>query len=68
MQCDRACVDLDQVIANIELMPDYYAKCTLVYSIGVEMPLGKIMLEKGVVDAPIAEVTEPIEKKEESKE
>lgn len=46
-------VDLDQAITNIELMGDYYAKCTLVYSVGVEMPLGKALLEKGAVEMPI---------------
>ena len=42
-------VDLDQTITNIELLGDYYAKCTLVFSIGVKAPLVKVLLEKGAV-------------------
>ena len=45
VKCDRAIVTLDEAISNIELMGDYYEKCSLTYQIGTEMELCKILIE-----------------------
>jgi len=40
---NRSCVQLDEAIQNIELVPDYYQRATLVYSIGASMPLYSVI-------------------------
>jgi len=42
---NRACVQLAEAIANIELIPDFYQRTTLVYTIGTQMPLYKAIVE-----------------------
>ena len=55
----RECVSLDQVITNIEMMSDYYQRATLSYKLGTQMPLFKILVEKGILEPePIEEVKE----------
>lgn len=65
-------VSLDQCIANIEMVPDYYQRATLVYKVGTQMPLFDILLENGVlVPEPVKEeVKEEVKEvaKEEAKE
>ena len=56
----RDCVRLDDCIANIEMIPDYYQRATLTYKIGSKMHLGQLFIEKGVL--------QPETEEEESKE
>ena len=55
----RDCVSLDQCINNIEMIPDYYQRATLCYKLGTQMPLFKILLEKGILQPePVEEIKE----------
>ena len=66
VKCDRAIVTLDEAISNIELMEDYYDKCSLTYQIGINMELTKILIEKGVIkeeDKPAVEDAKQEEEK-----
>jgi len=42
---NRACVQLAEAITNIELIPDFYQRTTLVYTIGTHMPLYKAIVK-----------------------
>ena len=58
IKCERAIVTLDEAITNIELIGDYYEKCSLTYQIGAEMPLSKILIEQGVLKEEVKPVKE----------
>ena len=64
----RVFVDLDSVIQNIEMMDDYYQRATLSYPVGTQMPLFKILAEKGILQEEKEkkpETPKPAEKAEE---
>ena len=64
VKCDRAIVTLDEAISNIELMGDYYAKCSLTYQIGANMELTKILIEKGVIKEEVKATVEDVKQEE----
>ena len=65
----RDSVSLDGVIANLEMLSDYYQRATMTYKIGTQMPLFKVLCEKGVLEPEPVEETkeeEPAATKEET--
>ena len=46
----RDCVKLDDVINNIEMVPDYYQRATLTYKMGTQMPLFNILADFGILE------------------
>lgn len=49
MRDTRENVSLDSVIANIEMVPDFYQRTTLTYKVGTQMPLFKVLVDHGVL-------------------
>lgn len=51
----RDSFSLDEVIANLEMLSDYYHRATLTYKIGTQMPLFLVLCEKGILEPEPAE-------------
>ena len=68
VKCDRAIVTLDEAISNIELMGDYYEKCSLTYQIGANMELTKILIEKGIIKEEAQPKVDDVEEVKEVKQ
>ena len=64
VKCERAIVTLDEAISNIELMGDYYEKCSMTYQIGADMELTKILIEKGVIKEEAPPKVEEVKEEE----
>ena len=64
MRDSRENVSLDAVIANIEMVSDYYQRATLAYKVGTETPLFKILVEHGVQEPEPVVVEEEVKKEE----
>jgi len=49
IQNTRDCVNLEQVIFNLEMAGDYYQKAPLNYKVGSLSPLYAVLVEKDVL-------------------
>ena len=70
----RNCIDLDTAISNLEISSAYFKKCTLVFPVGAQHDLCKVLLEAGVIEEYVEpepvkpEPEAPVAVEEEAKE
>jgi m7GpppX diphosphatase len=68
----RNCIALDTVISNLEIASAYFKKCTLVYPVGAQHDLCKVLMAAGVIEEYVepepVKPEEPAVVEEEAKE